>query len=134
MKHFVRYHNTDEMGYWCDEVKNPFYVVANRSTSYLRAGTVWLIAGTGEQSKNRKSYFLCSSFVVDEAGPTESGAFSFYAKGSTGKTFRPPVQLDALPWFPAFRRSQGNFGIGVSEIKPEYVAELERMTEHQGRW
>ena len=37
--------------------------------------------------------------------------------GSVGRAFDPPIELNQLPWFPRFLKSQSNFSLGINEIK-----------------
>lgn len=125
MRHFVQYHNTELMGYSCDEGDDDlFSIVTNKSTADLEGHTVWLISGEGRPRK----YALCEVFIVDEVGETdETSAFKFYAEGE-GTAFRPPISLNHLSWFKQFLAAYQNFSLGLREIKEEtYIRELEEL-------
>ncbi len=125
MRHFVQYHNTELMGYACDEGDdNLFAIVTNKSTSDLEGHTVWLISGEGRPRK----YALCEVFIVDEVGETDATSdFKFYAEGE-GTAFRPPISLNHLSWFKQFLADYQNFSLGLREIKEEaYIRELEKL-------
>jgi hypothetical protein len=125
MKHYVTYHNTEKMGYPCDETNiGPFSIVTDKPVSSLRGNTLWLISGEGEP----REYALCSVFVVDEVGSSEESGYKHFAGGKTGSAFRPPIRLNDLHWFRDFLGTQQNFRFGLNEIKEqEYINELERL-------
>src|SRR5258708_7353942 len=125
MDHYVTYHNTDVMGYLCDQTSTtPFSIVTDKSGSGLIGNNLWLISGEGKPRK----YFLCSVFVVDDVGEDVASGYKHYAAGKSGIAFRPPIQLDKNTWFRGFLRSQQNFRFGLSQIKdPSYTTELERL-------
>jgi Domain of unknown function (DUF3883) len=125
MRHYVTYHNTDIMGYPCDQTNvRPLSIVTDKSVSNLLGNKLWLISGEGRPRK----YFLCSVFVVDDVGADTDSGYKHYAAGASGAALRPPLQLNKNTWFPEFERSQQNFRFGLSEIKdPRYIAELESL-------
>ncbi len=127
MRHFVQYHNTEEMGQECDTGETaPFEIVTNKRVNHLRGNTVWLVAGKG---RHPRRYYLCQHFVVDEVGRKDEARFKFYARGRHGKRFQPLLPIDHYPWFHDFRASQQNFSLGVREIAPRYVAEFEKLAQ-----
>jgi hypothetical protein len=93
MRHYVTYHNTDVMGYPCDQSSTrPFSIVTDKSVSNLLGNKLWLISGEGKPRK----YFLCSVFVVDGVGEDVATGYKHYAAGENGAALRPPIQLALL--------------------------------------
>ena len=125
MRHYVTYHNTDIMGYPCDQINvSPFSIVTDKPVSNLIGNKLWLISGEGKS----REYFLCSVFVVDRVGEDKDSGYKNRAIGKRGAALRPPIQLDKSKWFGEFLRSQQNFRFGVSEIKDQsFITELERL-------
>src|ERR1700730_7973954 len=125
MRHYVTYHNTDIMGYPCDQTNvSPFSIVTDKPVSNLLGNKLWLISGEGKPRK----YFLCSVFVVDKVSEDKASRYKNLATGERGAALRPPIQLDKSTWFGDFLRSQQNFRFGVSEIKDQrFITELDRL-------
>jgi hypothetical protein len=58
--------------------------------------------------------------------------FKHFASGP-GHVFRPPITLNDEDWFPELRRSMGNFGLGLQEVKEQRVIEaLKQFTTAAG--
>jgi len=125
MEHYVQYHNAEVMGVSCDELEiETFGIITNKPVSRLQDNKIWLICGEGKPRK----YFLCQCFIVDEVGETEGDPdFRYYARGKVGVSLRPPILLNPIPWFADFRKSQGNFGFGLTRIEGEYAEKFERL-------
>ncbi len=125
MKHFVQYHHVERMG-----PASPKLVIhTNKRVEGIAGHVVWLIAGQGQPRK----YALAKAFVVDEVGPLVGEDFKHYVRGTTGRTFDPPIALDELPWFPGFLRSQANFSLGLKEIRQDgFIAEFKLLAAANG--
>jgi hypothetical protein len=132
MKHFMQYHNSEKMGYSGDRVAE-LHILTDKSVTDLRGNTVWLISGEGHRPK---SYFLCSVFIASEIGAHDEGNFCYYAQGSRGRFFRPPVRIDHYPWFDAFRGRHGNFAFGLQQLTQGEVEDLHRAAGYAltGLW
>jgi Domain of unknown function (DUF3883) len=123
MKDYVQYHNTELMGYPCDEGDGVYFsIVTNKPILSLPGNRIWLISGVGKPRK----YALCEVFTVDRV--KEDGSEN-HAMGSVGTAFRPPIPLNNRLWFKEFLKSQQNFRFGLNEIREkQFVGELERLT------
>lgn len=123
MKDYMQYHNTEFMGYPCDEGDGDYFsIVTNKSVANLPENRVWLISGEGKPRR----YSLCAVFIVDEVGRDGS---ENYASGAVGTAFRPPIALNNLSWFKDFLKSQQNFRFGLNEIREKsFIRELERLS------
>ena len=124
MKHFVSYHNADKMGYAYEDAL-PFSVGTTKSVDRLVGNRVWSISGEGKP----RTYRLRDTYIVDSIGESDQEQFVNFACGSNGIAFEPPVVLNRLPWFPAFLKSQSNFSLGLQQIKDEFVAHFEALTQ-----
>jgi len=129
MEHYVQYHNAEFMGGSCNEFGNEaFGIVTNKPVSRLQGSKIWLVCG---EEKPRK-YFLCQYFIVDEVGEAEGDPdFRHYARGKVGVSLRPPILLNPIPWFADFRKSQGNFGFGLTKIEGEYAEKFEKLVSDE---
>ena len=126
IQNYVVYHNADVMGISCHEFEEgrSFRIVTNKSVTNLLGAKVWLVSGEGKPRK----YFLCYWFIVDDIGQAEEDSrFKFYAKGTVGRLFRPPILLNRVAWFGDFRKSQQNFSMGLRRIEEWYVAGFEEL-------
>jgi len=127
-RHFVAYHNTEQMGRSL-RVGDPFRVLTNKRVDSLQGHLVWFVVG--EDTRPRK-YFLGSVFRVTEIGDTTQGGFSHFASGH-GHVFEPPIRLDNRDWFPSFATSVGRFGFGLQALKdPSSIAALEALAGQAG--
>jgi hypothetical protein len=109
------------MGYSFDEAM-PFSVVTSKSVERLKGERIWSISGEGKPRR----YFLRDTWIVQECGRSEQSHFHNFAMGH-GETFDPPVQLGELPWFASFLKSQGNFSLGLQQIRDEFACEFEAL-------
>jgi len=135
MKHLVQYHNVAAQGPLTSassskgaRLADYFEIGTNKRLRDLRGAIVWCVSGEGSP----RSYHLEYVFVVDEVVVKGSGSeLSVSVRGRKGLRFSPRQPLSTakhtLPWFGAFRRSQGNFAFGLSSIREEFVPELERF-------
>ncbi len=125
MKHYVQYHSIQRMGPPAPDLA----IHTNKNVEGLVGHAVWLIVGEGQP----RQYALAKVFVVSEAGSAQGGDFRYFARGSEGRCFDPPVALSPLPWFAGFLRSQANFSLGLHAIVQDgYIEELKRVAESQG--
>lgn len=124
MKHYVQYHNTDKIGSRPEHGDSDFSVFSSKHIRHLIDQQVWLISGEGEK---RKTFYLEYTFTVDaiEQGSPNS------AHGCNGICFDPPILLSGLTWFEEFKKRQQNFSLGVREIDPETVEQLEKLANEK---
>jgi hypothetical protein len=77
-----------------------------------------------------RTIYLCGWFTATQVSLDPNGRFAFMVEGEVGEMLRKrrwPV-LNHLPWFPAFKESQGNFAFGFQPIsQPEVVRDLDRL-------
>jgi hypothetical protein len=127
MKHFVVYHNADEMGYSANDNLDDaasFGVLTDKSFSPIEGSRIWLVMG----EDTPKRYSLCYWFTADTVESGESRGYQYRVVGTHGERFSIPIPLNDQPWFPAFRSSQGNFAFGLSPItQPEFIDALTRL-------
>lgn len=122
MKDYVQYHNTELMGYLCDEGDGVYFsIVTNKPVLNLPGNRIWLIKGVGKPRR----YALCEVFTVDKV---EDDGSENHAMGSVGSAFRPPIPLNNLFWFKEFLKGQQNFRFGLNQIREkQFVGELEGL-------
>jgi hypothetical protein len=128
-RHFVQYHNPDKMGAPYS-FEGEFSVYTNKPFSLLSAlpgNIVWLIGGQGRPRR----YRLCYRFVVDEIGTADHPSFRWYARGTRGEAFEPPLVLDLDPWFYGFLQRMANFSLGLRLLQPADALALQRLA---GAW
>jgi hypothetical protein len=116
MEHFIQYRNPDIWGH-DDRASGPLQVYTTKPVTRLPGNTIWLIAGEGRPRR----YYLRAIFVVDEVGPAEDRRFRYFARGSHGSRFVPPIPLSQEAWFPDFRRRVQNFSLGLRAMPEEFV-------------
>ena len=124
VRHFIQYHNPDRMGE-AYSFRGRFAVYTNKSHSLVVSvpeATVWLVGGEGRP----RHYFLCYSFLADQAGAADHPLFRWYVSGSSGTLYDPTVRIDGDPWFDTFLRRQANFSLGLRELTIADRQELER--------
>lgn len=126
MNQYVVYHNRAKQG-TLTSVEGAFIARSKRSSSHSLGKRIWLISGEGQSTP--KSYFLQLTFVPEES--MQEGEWNVL-RGRWGTFFRPPVQLDFLPWFAEFFRSQANFSLGLNPIGESYLPQFERMLQSLG--
>ncbi|HEY6332642.1 MAG TPA: DUF3883 domain-containing protein [Blastocatellia bacterium] len=132
--HFIAYHNTDTfgpVGQSGNASGGPFLVLTNKRLSNVPESRVWLVSGEGKPRR----YFLCSSFVVDETGPSKRPGFKHFVKGK-GVRFEPPIELTRLGWFRELLKAHQNFSLGLRKVSSAaFVGEMEKLLgrETQGR-
>ena len=129
--HFVQYHNSEKMGYGCDQISD-FQIVTRKPLQWLQesvlGSVVWLIVGEGRPRR----FSVCLMFQADQLGPAPTTGFEYVVRGRHGRRFA-ALRIDEEPWFAEFRASQGNFAFGLSEIAPQFVPHFENLLEDDGR-
>ena len=116
MQHFVVYHNPDVMGYPVLDVERPaIYTKKQRSDAV--GGRVWLITGEGRPRK----FKLRSTFIVQAVEKSDRPGFTARITGKEGHLFHPMLAIDSEPWFPQFKKKQGNFAFGFQPINDAAV-------------
>jgi hypothetical protein len=114
------------MGYPADVVGNCNFVT-NKNIPSVIGSRVWLVTGEGTP----RVYYLTGCFTPTKRSVYGEQGFMWLVEGSprSGVRLRRkqwPV-LNGEPWFKDFRRSQGNFGLGLQAIKDSrYVRGLEK--------
>jgi hypothetical protein len=123
MRHFIQYHNPDKMGHVHDHTSDELSIFTNKPFGLLTGllgNTIWLIGGEGRP----RSYGLLSTFLVDEIGESDDAVFRWYASGTEGRRFHPPIPIERDPWFVGFLHRQANFSLGLRELQEPDVARL----------
>lgn len=87
--------------------------------------SIWVI--NGARSGGRTIYTLCAIYTPDQVLVGEEGTFEYIVSGSIGHDFDPPIELNDMPWFQGFLKSQANFSLGINEIKDKFA--IEYLTE-----
>jgi hypothetical protein len=116
MRHWVQYHNPDKHGEYTPE-EGHFGIFTDKCVHGLVGDRVWLVSRNG---KPRKYIFvLCETFVVEKFGKQKSGPLQYTAEAwQGGKSFSPPVRIDAEPWFGRLLRM---IRFGLSHVKDEEI-------------
>lgn len=114
---YVAYHSADLMGGPLGSGP-PYGMLTRKPVAQLMGQHVWVIEGRGR----KKQYFLKHRFVVDAVDEIVDDHFRFRFSGDDGIDFTPEIALSRLPWFKDFLKAVANFSIGVSTLKPEYLA------------
>jgi hypothetical protein len=101
------------MGYPAiDIAKLSIYTSKHVDKSKLVDSRIWLIAGEG----NPRSYYLRATFRIGNFGPSENPDFKHRVTGTDGQLLDPMPNLTNESWFPAFKKTQGNFAFGFNAI------------------
>lgn len=113
---YIQYHNVEQRGRWpfFGRPKAGIYWTANRSIPI--GARVWLVAG--EKDGRTKRYWIAFWIIVDELGQDGDKKT---AAGAKAQRFDPAVEITDEPWFPEFRDFMGNFGRGLSPLRPQDV-------------
>jgi hypothetical protein len=130
VRHFVQYHNPDKVGRGV-ETTTSLYVYTNKYLPALpiEGSVVWLVAGEGRPRR----YFLAYWFVAETVEAADHPAFLHRIAGRVGGFLRPKARLDLLPWFPEFRRAQGNFAFGLNPLTAsEWVEAFAELADEAG--
>ncbi len=127
MNHFVVYHNAETMGFDARTIKG-FSIVTTKSTMGVVGSRIWLIAGRGTP----RTYTLVQTFIAEKAGRLPDAPNVTEVSASIGTKYRPELPLNHLPWFPEFKRTVGNFGLGLQRIaSPVFIRELQALDAHR---
>ncbi|WLD10739.1 DUF3883 domain-containing protein [Planctellipticum variicoloris] len=126
-KHFIAYHNTEKIGH---EFNGERFVPGERwnwstkkSPEQFLGGKIWCVSG---QSSPRR-YLAYGWYEADEIEAMDDGDFPFVICGDVGFAFPKPVCLNDQPWIAGFLKSQSNFSLGMQQIHPDFVRELEEL-------
>lgn len=123
MDHYVVYHNQEAMGFDAGDLDG-FGIITAKPVAKAFGGRVWVITGRGEPRR----YSLVQTFVAEYAGPHDEHPDLNLVAASSGESFKPEIEIDGFDWFPDFRRSMGNFGLGFQRLKePRFVEALEKV-------
>lgn len=129
--HYLGYHTELAMSYSFDRAR-PFSLVTSNKQEVrvahdlLKAegavqAAIWAIEGDHLGRDTR--YFLREVFHPEDIVPAHPadhpGARKKYEWRLTGhgQAFGRQLRLDDLPWFPAFREDNGNFGFGLRVLR-----------------
>ena len=116
MSNYIVYHNPDKMPFPASE--SAFAVLTNKTVSQNVCGsTIWLI--TGDCRPRR--FYLVLNFIADVVESGKDDGFRTRIRGEHGHKFDPKIRIDDQPWFPEFKRRQGNFSFGFSPIGDDRV-------------
>lgn len=118
MRHFIAYHNAEKMGY---EYKpsGEYSFFTRKAPTFLErtiGSMVWVVNGSRSTVRNT-TYTLCAIYRADDVVDAKVAGFDYIVVGTVGHNFDPPIQLNHLPWFSGFLKSQSNFSLGINEIK-----------------
>lgn len=89
-------------------------VFSSKSKKVPKGDYVWLIAGLTRDG--RTSYHLAYCFVVEHSVVRGSKRIT---SGRVIQWFEPKLEITKRRWFPEFLRYMGNFGRGLSPIRPK---------------
>ncbi len=123
MRNFVAYHNAEKMGYGYESDAD-YSFFSRRAPGFLEktiGESIWVISGT--RSIGRTMYTLCAAYLPDQVLVDEEGTFQHIVSGSIGYDFDPPIELNDMPWFHGFLKSQANFSLGINEVKDKLAIE-----------
>jgi 5-methylcytosine-specific restriction endonuclease McrA len=124
VRHFVAYHNAEKMGHEY-EPSGEYSFFSRKALTFLEqtvGATVWVINGSRPGTK-KTTYTLCAVYMPDEVVDAEDVEFDYIVAGTVGRDFDPPIEMNPMPWFPSFLKSQSNFSLGINEIKDAVVIE-----------
>jgi hypothetical protein len=117
---YVAYHSVRKMGRDFTPGKGPYVFLSGKSRTFLEkviGREVWVVTGT--PGPDGKTIFrLAAVYTPDEV---TQGSDVFLVKGTRGHGFKPPIELNDLPWFESLYREQHNFSYGMSRIRDENV-------------
>jgi len=125
MRHFIQYHNSENMGYPASRLPEP-RAYTNNSVRQLPSNALWLISGEGTSPKE---FYLAAVFKVTRVSADcyDHPKFANAAYG-VGHIFGETIPLNGLPWFETFKKDQSNFKYGLVELKdPAVLTELQAL-------
>jgi hypothetical protein len=117
---YVQYHNADKHGRGPRTTGKKVGIYWTGKRSLPIGSRVWLV--TGQTVKGVKRYSISFWFVVDELTEPEGEKNAF---GLNRRVFSPPIDITTEQWLPAFLSYMGNFGRGLSPLRPEDVLRFE---------
>lgn len=126
---YVAYHSSELMGYEMGDNQD-FAMLSRKPVLHLAGKTIWVLEGRGE---TKKQYFLKQRFEVDSIEDVEDDHYRFRYSGRNGQNFTPEIPLSSEVWFKDFMKAVANFSIGVTTLKPEYLARFEALTNSTTR-
>lgn len=114
---FVAYHSSRLMGeeYWPE---TQFHFFSRKSERFLHqaiGSRIWLIVSASRP--NRLSYYLAGVYTGAEINPEGKG----FGITGQGTPFRPPFEINSLPWFRELLQEQGNFSFGFNALRSNRV-------------
>lgn len=112
------------MGYEYDP-SDDYSFLSRKPLTFLEQAVgqmVWVINGSPSGPRKR-TYTLRALYSPDQIIDTERPDFEYIATGTAGHDFQPAIELNDLPWFPAFLQSQSNFSLGINEIQDSNAIE-----------
>jgi len=110
MDEYVQYHNPDYAEFPV-EGPGPFSIYTRKTPRDIQGSRIWLVA----RKRDTREYYLVYWFIADNIVPGEAGKPNTI-DGKSGAWLRPIVRIDQLPWFDAFLKYMGNFGLGLQKI------------------
>jgi hypothetical protein len=123
MRHFVAYHNIDDMGYEYEHDPEDedllFRFFSRKSINYLnktKNNAVW--GFSGKKNKSKKDYFLTEVYYPDSI--YDDGDI-FVVEGSKGMVFSPKIRVNDFEWFKMLFAEQNRFSLGINEIKDPFI-------------
>lgn len=122
---FINYHNPRTMGTEFSELSGLDCVTNKRGKALPSEGDLVYLIGrkTGDER-----FFLYGAFCVSTVRKADDPDFETLITGTHGFLYKRAKVLDEFPWFPQFKREQGNFGLGTNRVsKPERVAQLHAL-------
>lgn len=123
MRHWVQYHNPDEMEEY--DPRGGDFIVMKKNVHPESGDRMWLISRRGNPASYE--FLLCRTFLVVDSGPNDTGRYPnipYCVKGSEGRAFVPPVGIDKNEeWFKVLFRLTQHFHRGLTHIKEEEVVE-----------
>ena len=123
MAEFICYHNPDSMGYPASEVRK-YEIVTDKPVKNAMGSRVWLLTGEGHP----RSFKLRGYFYVTDIEDAKEDGFETRLKGAEGRLFDPMLSLNDEEWFPALKKSQGNFAFGLQPLgEARFVRGLEEL-------
>jgi hypothetical protein len=123
MRHFIAYHNAEDMGYSSTSLISPRVKTKNPVVG-LEGVTVWLIAGEG---KSPKSFYVAAKFTATTCEPSKYPGTALPNEISgAGTLFKFALPIDATPLLKALKGESRNFRNGFHEVSdPAVIAALE---------
>jgi hypothetical protein len=116
VEEYVQYHGPEHAEF-PDETAGSFSIYTRKNVDGILGSRIWLIA----RKPSTDEYYLAYWFIADAVVQSQSGEPDSVT-GVRGAWLRPPLRIDALPWFSKLRKHLGNFGFGLSRIAEPALA------------